>query len=516
MRKIGIVVGVILLVMVGVALYVAKSRLPEIVRERSQNILRERFHSEVEFGRFSVSLFPLKISGDDLSFRHKGRTDVPPLITIRKFAVEATLLGFLRTPAHVSAIHLDGLHIHVPRKKDESPQQKEAEHENPKTQNGEAKDRYPVVVDEIIAENSELEILPKTEDKDPLEFLIHHLDMHSVGLDRSAPFRATLTNPKPEGEIQTSGMFGPWQPDDPGQTAVSGDYSFDHADMATFKGLTGILSSKGQYKGVLEQIVADGETMTTDFGLTISGHTVPLHTRYHAIIDGTNGNTLLQPVDADFLNTTLTATGGVVRAKDVKGKVISLDVVLDKGRMEDLLRLAVKSDPPPLTGAVAFHTKFLLPPGEQDVIERLQLDGRFVTHTAAFTSPKPTEKLKALSRRGQGKPDEPEAGSGIFDLSGKFRLHNATIQFSDLTFRVEGAAVSLHGTYGLRTEALDFRGTLTLDAKLSQTTTGVKSFFLKVVDPFFAKKGAGAVVPIKVTGTRDKPSFGLALGGSKQ
>jgi hypothetical protein len=53
------------------------------------------------------------------------------------------------------------------------------------------------------------------------------------------------------------------------------------------------------------------------------------------------------------------------------------------------------------------------------------------------------------------------------------------------------------------------RGTLKLDAKLSQTTTGIKSFLLKAIDPLFKKKDAGAVIPIKVTGTRSQPSFGL-------
>jgi len=42
--------------------------------------------------------------------------------------------------------------------------------------------------------------------------------------------------------------------------------------------------------------------------------------------------------------------------------------------------------------------------------------------------------------------------------------------------------------------------------------TGAKSFFLKLADPIFKKKGAGAVIPIKITGTREEPKFGLDLG----
>ena len=49
-----------------------------------------------------------------------------------------------------------------------------------------------------------------------------------------------------------------------------------------------------------------------------------------------------------------------------------------------------------------------------------------------------------------------------------------------------------------------------MQAKISQTTTGAKSFVLKAVDPFFRKNGQ-TEVPIKITGQREHPSFGLDL-----
>ena len=39
-----------------------------------------------------------------------------------------------------------------------------------------------------------------------------------------------------------------------------------------------------------------------------------------------------------------------------------------------------------------------------------------------------------------------------------------------------------------------------------------KSLLLKPVDPFFRKDGAGAEIPVKVSGTRSAPKFGLDLG----
>ena len=48
-----------------------------------------------------------------------------------------------------------------------------------------------------------------------------------------------------------------------------------------------------------------------------------------------------------------------------------------------------------------------------------------------------------------------------------------------------------------------------LQAKISQTMTGWKHIALKPVDPFFSKAGAGTLLSIKVTGTRENPEFGL-------
>jgi hypothetical protein len=44
------------------------------------------------------------------------------------------------------------------------------------------------------------------------------------------------------------------------------------------------------------------------------------------------------------------------------------------------------------------------------------------------------------------------------------------------------------------------------------TSTWWKSLMLKGVDPFFHKHGAGAEIPIKITGTNTAPKFGLNLG----
>ena len=67
----------------------------------------------------------------------------------------------------------------------------------------------------------------------------------------------------------------------------------------------------------------------------------------------------------------------------------------------------------------------------------------------------------------------------------------------------------MHGTYNLLNEKIDLHGLMQVDTKISKTTTGVKSLFLKMMDPFFKKKKKGEVVPVHISGTYHHPQFGL-------
>ena len=95
--------------------------------------------------------------------------------------------------------------------------------------------------------------------------------------------------------------------------------------------------------------------------------------------------------------------------------------------------------------------------------------------------------------------------------AGTFGSTDGVITFTNLSFGIPGAAILLNGTYNLRGEDLDFSGQLRMKARLSQTVTGAKSFFLKAVDPFFAKNGAGSVIPISITGKRESPTIGVTV-----
>jgi hypothetical protein len=121
--------------------------------------------------------------------------------------------------------------------------------------------------------------------------------------------------------------------------------------------------------------------------------------------------------------------------------------------------------------------------------------------------------VDTLSRKGQGRPKDTDISEVASDLRGSFRLADGMVTFSNLSFAVQGASVQLNGTYSLDSTEMDFHGKLLMTAKLSQTTTGAKSFFLKAVDPFFKGKNGGTELAIQITGTKDHPTFGLDKGG---
>jgi len=252
-------------------------------------------------------------------------------------------------------------------------------------------------------------------------------------------FDAILTNPKPVGDIHSSGFFGPWHADDPRSSAVQGQYSFNHADLSTIKGIGGMLSSTGDYEGSLGSIAVTGETSTLDFRIAISGRPVPLYTKFHAIVDGTTGDTYLQPVQAKILNSSLVAKGSIVKVRNPNGHSVVLNVTVDPARIEDLLKLGVRTDPPVMTGKARLSTELDLAPGDADVSDRLKLVGSFLISGAHFTNDKIQSKVDVLSMRGQGRPRE--AKGSIPDapslMSGTYNLSNGLLSFSKLRFQIQ-------------------------------------------------------------------------------
>ncbi len=496
-------------ILVTVPAYLATHYEP-LIRDRLVAAIEQRYQSKVQIQALHVRLFPQAVvTGEGVELRLHGRMDVPPMVTLRGFTIHAGLRALLGKPIHISSVDLDGLRLTLPPKTDGSATPPSA------TPPSGSSAGSSIVVDEVIANGTFLQILPKVAGKEPLEFDVSKLTMHSVGPGRPMEFRATLTNPTPPGLIESTGHFGPWQSGEPGDSPVDGHYTFTNADLGVFTGISGILSSTGDYHGRLNEIAVAGTTDIPDFRVSSSDHKVRLQTKFDATVDGTNGDTYLHPVDATFLGTELICNGKVEHREGIPGKFIELDVKTTKGRVDDLLKIAVKGAPI-MAGGVSLSTDFLLPPGKGDVIGRLQLAGRFGIESAKFTSGTVEKRLSDLSVRAQGKPEElsqPDAEplQVTSDFRGNFTLGGGKLTLTKLSFTLPGAQVTLNGTYGLRSEAMDFDGLFRMQAKVSQAFTGWKSMLLRVADPLFAKHGAGTEVPIHIGGTRENPSFGVEL-----
>jgi hypothetical protein len=492
----------LLMILIGVAW--SQKRSAELrTRDWIVHLLEQQFQSNVELQDFHVRVFPtMSVSGEGLSLHYWATPEAPPLIRIEKFSFDLGLLGIFRAPHRIRRVHLKRMVISIPP----------SEMRTTVTARPAEKFKVPqVVAGTIEIEDMDLLTLSRKPGVAPLDWEIHNLKLHEVGADKSFAFEGTLTNGKPKGEIATTGTFGPWDGDDPGRTPVSGTYAFDQADLGPFPGIAGILSSTGNYAGELERLEVNGQTDTPDFSLDNVGKPIPLHTDYSATVDGTNGDTQLHPVHAILGQSEIVASGGVIKVPAQSGHQITLDVTTPRARIEDILQLAINSDKPFLRGPIRVVAKLSIPPGKQKVIDKMDLEGDFAISNGRWASPEMREKLESFSRHAEGKPEDEDAGSAVTDLKGRFALKNSVITFSKLTFSVPGAGVELAGTYDIHTQKIDMQGHLRMQAKLSQTVTGAKSFFLKAIDPLFSKNGAGTELPITITGTEEAPVFGVSV-----
>jgi hypothetical protein len=510
----GTLVVVALVAVAAAALWHYSKKFEPFVREQAIRYMEQRFRSRVELASLHVSApvtsvwrfrqTTLRVKGEGLVMHFRNRTDLPPLVRVAKFELESTLEALWTSPRRVREVRLEKLEINVPSKRErQASQQPTADSTRPS-------EKSPVVlVDVIRSSDAVLRIYPNDPQRPPREFEIHDLRLTGAGRDRAMQYTASLTNPVPRGTIQASGEFGPWQSEDPGLTPVSGNYEFKDADLGVIRGIAGILQSTGRFGGVLQRIEVDGETRTPDFRLKASGNPIPLRTEFHSIVDGTTGDTFLEPVRAVLGRTRFIANGGVIRKPGAKLRSISLDVAMRKGHIEDLLRLAMRGSRPVMEGAISMRAKLDILPRDLSTVERLVLDGKFELEKTYFLAGGIQDKIDSLSRRAQGQPKNEHIAEVLSAIRGAFRMRNGDISFSDLSFQVPGAAVDLAGRYEIYSEEIDLRGTARLQAKVSQTMTGWKRWALKPVDPFFSKNGAGTFLPIRITGTRDKPQFGL-------
>jgi hypothetical protein len=503
MKKWSAALGLVTLLGLG-GLYVFTRKVQQdwepLARQRLIAYLEERFDSKVEIGKLDFRLLggtSIEATGKNFKLRFEGRTDIPPIIAFDQIFLESDLATLYNGPRIINRVTVKGLKITMPPRGE-----RPVSRPSPPSTN-------PVHVETIIADGATLLILPSKAGKAPLDFDLTRLKLTSTGTGQPFHYETTLTIPKPPGLVTAQGSFGPWNAKDPRQTSLDGTYKFQDADLGIFSGIDGIMQSTGTFSGVLENVNAQGECRVPNFRLSMAGNPVPLKVTYKALVDGSDGDTYLNQIDARLGKTSFTAKGEVVGLQGQQGRAIHLDVVMPKGELSDILRLTMKGTKQFLDGKINLKSSIGIPRGNIQVIDKLRLKGRFEIREANFTSSAIQDKIDGLSNRGRGKPKDQQIDNVPATFNGQFQMADGRLDFEPVVFVVPGALVDLTGNYIVNPGTLDFHGSLNLDSKMSDTFGGWKRWALKPFNPIFAKNEAGTYLPIKITGNKDNPEFGL-------
>lgn len=471
-------------------------RLAAVVKE-----LEDESDAKVTVGSFHGTYFPRPgCVLERVVFQHNPKPGTPPLITIRHITIRGSFTGIFAR--HVKLVWVEGMHILIPPLGSEHFQTPQ---------------RSSIVIDGLVADGAILEVASRQPGNEPLQFVFHAFTIRHVGGSGPASFNATLSNPEPPGEITTAGKFGPWNAVDVGETAVSGEYRFEHADLGVFPGINGILVSSGKYAGTLRQLQVEGNTDVPLFAVKRSSHHAQLDSQFRAVVNAETGDVFLQDVTSNFRQTTIWTQGSVAGEAGQPGKTTKLTMVSRDGRIQDLLLLCIQSPQAPMSGMVGFKATVSLPPGKRPFLEKVELQGDFGIDSGSFTNSDTQQGVDSLSRGARGEKnhptenDESDPRKVLSDLKGHVVLKNGVATFSDLSFGVPGALARMHGSYNLISEKIDLHGTLKTQAEVSKTTHGIKALMLKVLDPLFKNKPNGYLAPVKITGTYDHPAFGLDL-----
>jgi len=451
--------------------------------------LSEAADSTVTVRRYHPTYFPPGCILEGVEFRH----DRFQLITVERLVIEGSYPGILAR--HIPRITADAARVFIPPLG--SDVRFHSQHSS-------------LVVDKLIANGSLVEVLSDDPHRPPLRFDVHEAFLNSVRWGKPITYQLKFHNPNPPAELAVRGQFGAWTDGHPQDTPMSGEYSFDHADLGVYRGIAGTLSSTGRFDGVFKHVNVSGTTDTPDFEVTSGGHKVKLTTKFDAYVDVTRGDTFLNRVEARFRRTTVIAHGSIAGSQGQNGKFAKLRLSSRNGRIEDILGLFVRPARCPMSGAMSLAASVEIPPDGRSFLERVKLNGSFGIDDGSFSTPETQRDVDALSAgaRGMSKED-PE--TVLTDLKGNVDLSYGVAKFSDLAFQVPGAFSRLHGTYNILNHKVDLHGEMRVDTKISKTSTGMKSLFLKVMDPFFKKKKKGEIVPVHILGTYEKPLFGLDL-----
>lgn len=476
------------------------------------DVLQERTVRSVTVGRFHITYFPPGCVAERIQFLHRKHKNKQPLITIDKLIIRSSYWGLIAPHKRLSSVRVYGMHVTVP----------------PSDPNGGPNPVMPLThggntgpafsIGTVVADGAVLDFVQRTPKKPPVRLKIDGLLLDNVGNDQPLNYRARIDNPNPPGIIQSAGKFGTWNEENPASTPVSGWYRLSKANLATYKMISGVLTSTGTFSGSLGSIAVKGSVDVPDFHVYDTAHTRKLQASFNATVAATDGNVNIDTIRAQFDKTTLAISGSVQGQPKEPGKAVSLQVKTIQARVEDLLDLVIEAKQAPMTGDVDADARITLPRGATSFLRDMNIDGHLRITSGFFTNSEIQGDLARVSdsaeHRDHGPTPSPEALRCT--LTGNADVRDGIAHLSHVNLTVPGAAADLNGTYNLINYAINMQGQLRTSGSPSALARGFRSMLLRGLTPFLKKKDGRKVLPIKITGNYDHAQVGLDLGAKSK
>ncbi len=497
-RTFGVAGGVLLACLVAIAAFAALHW--PFRRGRMQPVLEKVLASHIEMRSYRMVFFPHPgFVAQGLTLHRFAASNIPPVGTARRLIVEGRYSDLLLLRNRVQRFDVDQLHVTIPPPGSEANKQ-----DFPP---GSAKDFAggQTTIANFHLQDATLDLVSRSGKL--FRYPIRDLRLGNVRRGHTVTFSVVMSNAVPRGEIRASGTFGPLLPNQLGQTAAAGHFTFTNGDFTGIGTLHGTLAGEGQFKGQLSQIVVNGHSEISGFRVG-EGNPTDITSQYSTVVDATKGDVAIQNLLVRTDETTLNARGDVAGSP----KVTNLDLDVVTGRVQDLMRPFVHGELP-VSGPIHLrsHATLLPPPG--DFLSRLHMTGTFLIPAGRFTNINTEKSMTDLSVRAEdGRTPEKNAGSPPQQDETPSRL-DATVavqsgfaDFRKVTCQVPGVFLDLHGRYDLRDTRAALQGDLRMQKDLSHVTTGWKAVLLKPLAPFFRKKdgGGGTDLPVILTGRDGK------------
>ena len=191
-----ILIAVIIAAVIGIVLSVRA--LEPRMHDWVTSNLSKALDSQIELGAVHLRWIPLQLHAHDLTVRHKGRTDIPPLLVVKSFIIDLKPTD-LRSET-IDRVWVDGLEVSIPPKDPDT-----GKRPLPEGSGDSGGESSGLIIRELIATNTKLTIVPANPNKIPKVWDVNSLDMTNLRAGEPATFTASVNNPIPEGKIEGSG-----------------------------------------------------------------------------------------------------------------------------------------------------------------------------------------------------------------------------------------------------------------------------------------------------------------------